>query len=118
MIEMMMTACVAILAMQYMGMFDGKKIRALKRDIELPAAVTPPKGETKRGIKFLPPVWEEESLEEMEGRVLNSLWAEGVQSWPKRNSPRWVYMPKLKAVPKPVAFTKETPRPVWLPELK
>ena len=117
MIEMMMTAMMALLGLQLLGVFEGKEIKKL-RDVEMCAAVPPPKGETKRGIKFLPPVWEEESLEEMEGRVLNTLWKEGEKSWPKRVSPRWVYMPKLKPVPAPVMFSKEVPKPVWLPELK
>lgn len=119
MIEMMMTAMTALLALSYFGAFKGKTINKFKtKEFDLPVAVLPPKGEMKGGIKFLPPVWEEESLEEMEGRILGNLMAEGIKTWPKRSSPRWVYMPRLKDVPKPVAFTKEIPKPVWLPELK
>lgn len=86
------------------------------RDIQMPLAYYPPKGEIKGGIKFLAPVWEEESMEEMEGRILKSLHDEGKKSWPKVKSPRWVYLPKLKEIPAPVKFG-EVPAPVILPSL-
>ena len=118
MIEMMMTAMMAVIGLQLAGVFKGRKITKFKTpEHELPVAVVPPKGEMKGGIVFLPPVWEEESLEEMEARVITTLQKEGEKVWPKRASPRWVYMPKLKPVPAPVMLTKEVPKPVWLPEL-
>ena len=114
MIETMMTAMTAILALSYFGAFKGREIKQLKKDFSMPVAVLPSKGETKGGIVFLPAVWEEESVEEMEVRVLNNLFTEGRKVWTK-TVPMAVVLPALPVKERP--FSWKVPAPVRLPEL-
>jgi hypothetical protein len=114
MIETMMTAMTALLALSYFGAFKGREIKQLKKDPSMLMAVSPPKGEVKGGIKFLPAVWEEESVEEMEVRVLNNLFKEGCKAWPK-TAPMPVALPALPVKERP--FSWKVPAPVRLPEL-